>query len=490
MSVPDAPERGVTQPWPTTPGDRPPLSRESTVAWAPKGTSLIDRPGGRYAPSGPSGPPGPPPTPGSVPPGWVAAVAVLGVLLLLAVGALVWPRGGEEATTTTTAAPRTTTTRPATRSTPSTRAPSPTPPTVPPAGPPPSPVEVQAAVDALVPFVEQTRGLTFGTRPPVEVADNPAFDELVRAEFDRHEKVWQQRALLLQVLGVVDPRVDVVALFRANEPVGRMAWYEPQKHTIVVRAQRITAYTREQIVGALTRALDDQRFATDRPQYDDSPDELTWAFAALKEGDGIRVSDQWLATLPPPEQAARDRAVQDAHVGVDLTRLPAAVRELDAFPAEAGPAFAAALTAGGNDPLAAAFAEPPRFTASILHPDRYLAKAPLVPVPPPSVNGRVQSGGVFGELMTTATLADTLASDGAAKAAAGWAGDAYVLYEGQTGAPCVRIAYRASSPAALNDLRQAYSRWAERHEGAEVTVEGETLLVNRCITGARGRSPA
>jgi hypothetical protein len=361
---------------------------------------------------------------------------------------------------------------------------------VPPIGPPPSQAEVQAALDALVPFVEQHRGFPFAARPALDVVDNAAFDEQVRADFDRHEKAWERRALLLQVLGVVDPRLDVVALFRANEPIARMAWYDPQRRTVVVRAQRLTPFTREQMVEALTRALDDQRYGIDRPAYDESPDELMWAHAALVAGDALRISDEWVKSLPAAEQAARERAEQDAYIGADQNRLPPAVRELDGFPAEAGSVFAGVLAAAPPGTLDAAFGDPPRFSTAVLHPDRYLGKVPVVPVAAPEVEGRALASGTFGELMTVATLVDTLPPEAARTAAAGWAGDAYVLYEGRSANPCVRIAYKASSPVAFEELRQAYATWSERHEGSEVTVEGDTLLVNRCITSSRGRSPA
>jgi hypothetical protein len=422
-------------------------------------------------------------------------VAVLGVLLVLAVGALVWPRGAEpSASPPTTAASRPTTTRPVrpgTSTPPSSPGPTIAPPsTVPPAGPAPTLDEVQAAVEALVPFVEQQRGFAFGAHPAVEAVDNPTLDDRIRTDFDRHQTIWQHRALLMQTLGVVDRRLDVTAVVRSLEPVGRMVWYDPQRRTVVVRAQRITPYTQEQMVAALALALDDQRFGTDRPTYDASPDELPWAFDALREGDATRVADAWVKTLAPADQAARDRAEQDAHVGADLSRLPAALREVEAFPTESGTTFATALAAGGNGPLDAAFAEPPAATTGVLHPERFLGGVPVVPVPEPKVPGDVVRTGVFGELMTVATLADTLTPADAAKAAAGWAGDNYVVYTNANGAPCVTVAIRASSPEGLADLRTAFTTWAPRHEGAEVTVEGETLVVSRCIAGSRGRNPA
>jgi hypothetical protein len=355
----------------------------------------------------------------------------------------------------------------------------------------PTAAEVQGIVDGLVPFVQQHRGLTFSAPPAVAVVDNATFDEQSRAAFDRQTAVWQRRALILQVLGVVDPRIDVVAVFRSLEPIGQMARYDAVSKTLVVRAQPITPYTREQVVNALTTALDDQHFGLVRPPYDEAPDEIRWTFDALGTGDATRVADAWTGALAPSERAALDRAEQDAHVGVDLTKLPPAVVELAAFPVDAGVPFAEALAKGGNGPLDAAFAEPPHVTADVLHPERFLGHVPAVAVPAPAVEGRVLHNGVFGELMTVATLADTLTGgDGAARVAGGWAGDSYVLYEGRSGAPCIRVAYQASSPAAFAQLRDAFTTWAERHEGAEVSVEGETLLVSRCVTGGSGRSPA
>jgi hypothetical protein len=478
----------VPDTWPTAPGERPPLVVSSPVPWPPGRAQVLDRPEGAGAPVGPDGTPGG----GRRPPwGWIAAVSVLTVLFL---GALVWPRSAEngKASPTTTARPPTTAAPgPSTPSTPprgNTPPPSSpaTPPTTAPAGPPPSVGEVQAAIDQLLPFVQAQRGQSLTSRPAVAVMDSGAFDDQVRAELDRHQTLLQRRSQLLQVLGVVDPSIDAAAFLRDRAPLGVVARYDPVGKTIMVRGQPLTPYTREQLVGALVAAIDDQHFGTDRPALDDAGSEARDAFDALAAGDAVRIGDAWVGTLNPADKAVRDRA-EEAQGGADLSRLRPALAHLVQFPTDAGSAFAANLAGAGPGVLDGAFAAPPAATADILHPERYRSKVAPVVVPAPTVQGKVLATATFGELMTAATLADTLSPEAAQQAAAAWAGDTYVLYDGRSG-PCVHIDFRAGSPAGLEQLRAAWEQWKERHEGTEVTVAGPTLQVNRCVSARGGRS--
>jgi hypothetical protein len=481
----------VPETWPTAPGERPPLVASSPVPWPPGRAQVLDRPAGSAGP--PDGPDGPPNAGRRPPWGWVAAVSVLSILLL---GALLWPRSTENGKPTPT-----TGARPSTTAAPGPSAPSPpprgntpgstpaspaAPPTTAPAGPPPSVAEVQAAIDQLLPFAQAQRGQSLTSRPAVAVMDSAAFDEQVRAQLDRHQTLLQRQSQLLQVLGVVDPSMDAAALLRDRAPLGIVARYDPNAKMIVVRGQPLTPYTREQLVAALVAAIDDQHFGTDRPALDDAGAEARAAFDALVAGDAVRIADAWVNTLNPADKAARDRA-EEALGGADLSRLRPALAALIQFPTDAGSAFATALAGAGPGVLDGAFAAPPAATADILHPDRYRSKVAPVVVPAPTVQGKVLATATFGELMTAATLADTLGPDAAGQAASAWAGDTYVLYDGRSG-PCVHIDFRAASPAGLDQLHAAWDQWKERHEGTEVTVAGETLQVNRCVSARGGRS--
>jgi hypothetical protein len=316
--------------------------------------------------------------------------------------------------------------------------------------------------------------------------DSATFDEQIRTQLDRHQTLLQRQSQLLQVLGVVDPSVDAAAFLRDRAPLGVVARYDPVGKAIVVRGQPLTPYTREQLVRALVAATDDQHFGTDRPALDDAGAEARNAFDALVTGDAVRIADAWVETLNAGDKQARDRA-EEAIGGADLSRLRPALAHLVQFPTDAGSAFAADLAGAGPGVLDGAFAAPPAATADVFHPERYRSKVAPVTVPAPTVQGRVLATATFGELLTAATLADTLGADAAGQAAAAWAGDTYVLYDGRSG-PCVRIDFRAGTPEGLEQLHTAWDQWKERHEGTEVTVSGETLQVNRCVSARGGRS--
>lgn len=102
------------------------------------------------------------------------------------------------------------------------------------------------------------------------------------------------------------------------------------------------------------------------------------------------------------------------------------------FPYEEGMLFVADVYRAGGFPLVdRIYAEPPRSTAQILHPEKYLAGIAPRPIADPEPSGyKAASVDTLGELNTRILLGRCLDTDLAARAAAGWAGDRFGVFTG------------------------------------------------------------
>lgn len=103
------------------------------------------------------------------------------------------------------------------------------------------------------------------------------------------------------------------------------------------------------------------------------------------------------------------------------------------FPYRDGMLFVADVYRAGGFPLIdKVYESPPRSTAQILHPEKYLAGEVPRPVadprPPPGYT--LSTAGTLGELDTRVLLERCLDAETAARAAAGWAGDRYGVFAG------------------------------------------------------------
>ncbi|HJT66239.1 MAG TPA: hypothetical protein VJ749_07285 [Pyrinomonadaceae bacterium] len=189
----------------------------------------------------------------------------------------------------------------------------------------------------------------------------------------------------------------------------------------------------------LTHALQDQHF--DLKRFDkwpkgDSDAEL--AAHALIEGDATLAMTLYMTKHPLVALAFFKSLGSQETATAQFKAAPRALRESLLFPYEAGSTWATAVyRRGGWDLVSKAFTKLPQSTEQIIHPDKYFAnEAPLkltLPELKPQLGPawkRIDSD-VNGEwgcyLILDEYLNDAAESK---KAAAGWAGDEFALYEG------------------------------------------------------------
>ncbi len=508
----------MSDPWSTSPGTFPPSPPSVAPPWgATPGPPPVTEPPAYGA--GPPLPPLPPPAGKANDRPLLIAIGVLTVLLLVAIGALVFVTRssddstvGAAGTTTTTTSPRSstsTTTRSgtgnggaggsggsggSTTTTPSSSSPNPT--TVPstqPSGPVASQAEIEAAVTDISAFVEKQRGLTFKSKVKVEVVGDADFNQRLLAGMDKDKASIEREGNVLKALNLMDPQLDLFEAEKAALKAGVLGYYDPETKELLVRGVQLDPFTRQTIAHELTHALDDQYFDLNRPQYDTEKDEISFGLSAVAEGNARRIENAYEAAMTPADRKLRDQEELEFLQKGNTNGIPPVLGTLINAPYELGPPFVAKmLDNGGNDQLGAAFTAPPRTSAQVIHPERYLAHDERVEVAKPKADGQETDDGVFGELLTIVTLEDVLDPAVAQKAANGWAGDWYVVWGQDGGGSCIRIDYKMKTPADLDDLKKAYTSWAATHTGAKVESVGSDIVEVTSCSGASGggKSPA
>ncbi len=181
-------------------------------------------------------------------------------------------------------------------------------------------------------------------------------------------------ATALAALGLIDR--DYPLKQKYIELLGEQiaAFYDQHQHKLFMFEDASLDSGQNRIVLAheLTHALQDQNFGLSKmPLELKDNDDMALAASALVEGDATMVMSEYML------QNLSLSGLRDNLAGLmsqnmeQLQKAPRFLRETLIFPYLGGQQFCAAL--GGYDAVSAAFKEPPKSTAQILHPEKYLA---------------------------------------------------------------------------------------------------------------------
>ena len=192
------------------------------------------------------------------------------------------------------------------------------------------------------------------------------------------------------------------------------------------------------IAHELTHALQDQHFNLrrfDKWPKGDSDAEL--AAHALIEGDATLLMTHYIMRNPLRALAMFRALGASSSSNEKINSAPRALRESLLFPYEHGAGWAAQVyRRGGWEMISQAFRELPQSTEQILHVEKYFAREAPLPVSVPDIapllgaQWRRLDYDVNGEWSLYLILDEYLKSvQESRKAAAGWGGDRYVVYE-------------------------------------------------------------
>lgn len=189
----------------------------------------------------------------------------------------------------------------------------------------------------------------------------------------------------------------------------------------------------------LTHALQDQHFNLKRfEKWPKGDSDAELAAHALIEGDATLAMTLYMAKNPLVALAFIRSLGSEGAASEQFKQAPRAIRESLMFPYEQGSAWATVLyRRGGWQLVSDAFTKLPQSSEQILHADKYFSNEAPTKLTLPDLKGllgptwKLVVGDVNGEWGCYLTLDQFLNDqDESLRAAAGWGGDRFVLYEG------------------------------------------------------------
>jgi hypothetical protein len=294
------------------------------------------------------------------------------------------------------------------------------------------------------------RGLpTPGIPPPLVIQSREERRRFVVAEFGRKFSAArleaERRALVAWGLAPAD--FDLATFYADLYAEQAAAYYDPVAKRIILANWLTPELRRDAVAHELVHTLQDRlldldRFLAGRPGHSDE----VVARQALVEGEAVALAHELtlrrqgreLASLPDVSEL--QRAIRASATGPILARAPRYVRTMLTFPYASGLGFVHAVRQRRPwATLSALYQDPPRSSAQILHPERYLdRREDPVPITLPDLTVVLPPGAhkVIENELGEIGLAEVLRQFRSEAAdVAGWRGDRYALWSAASGAP-------------------------------------------------------
>jgi hypothetical protein len=329
-----------------------------------------------------------------------------------------------------------------------------------------------------------------GPAPPVVVRTREERRRFIERELGRKyppARLEAERAALV-AWGLVPTGFDLTTFLTDLVLEQAAAYYDPTGKLMVLASWLGPEEQKDALAHELVHALQDRQidldaFLASPPGRSDE----TLARQALVEGEALaltldlalRRQGQSLAALP--DVTARQRAIVSSATGPLFSRAPRFVRAMLLFPYAEGLGFVHQLVRRlpwGQ--LGSLYKDPPRSTAQILHPERYLdtrrgpVAVPLANLADVLPGARRIIEDDAGEFGLQEILAEHLGGGVDGADAAGWRGDRYAVWDDAGTLALVSLS-AWESEAAARSFAQAYSRLLGRKHGLSA-LAGERAL--------------
>jgi hypothetical protein len=315
----------------------------------------------------------------------------------------------------------------------------------------------------------------------------------------------ERRALV--AWGLVPAEFDLAGFLADLLAEQAAAYYDPVRRRMVLANWLTPELRRDALAHELVHALQDrlgglERFLAGRPGHGDEG----LARQALVEGEAIALQQELrlrregreLGALP--DVVDLQRLIRTSATGPVLARAPAYVRAMLLFPYAEGLGFVHAFRQRRPwSALSALYEDPPRSSAQILRPDRYLERRQdPVSLALPDLGAVLPAGSAkivedeLGEIGVGETLRRFL---GEHAHAAGWLGDRYALWAVPAASPLLVAVTAWETGEAAAEFARAYGRlivakhrlapisdgplavWSGRSPVCLIERRGQTVLV-------------
>jgi hypothetical protein len=312
----------------------------------------------------------------------------------------------------------------------------------------------------------------------------------------------ERRALV--AWGLVPAEFDLAGFLADLLAEQAAAYYDPGLKRMVLANWLTPELRRDALAHELVHALQDrlgglERFLAGRPGHSDE----ALARQALVEGEAVALQHELrlrregreLAALP--DVADLQRAIRTSATGPVLARAPAYVRTMLLFPYAEGLGFVHAFRQRRPwSALESLYQDPPRSSAQILHPERYLGRRhDPVPLALPDLGAVLPAGAVkviedeLGEQGLGAALRRFL---GEHAQAAGWLGDRYALWDVLAGSPVLVALTAWETGEVAADFTRSYARLVVAKHDLAPLPDGPLLVWSgrprACLIERRGRA--
>ena len=267
-----------------------------------------------------------------------------------------------------------------------------------------------------------------------------------------------------ELLGILSPGQDIVQLQRDLLSDQIVGFYDPEDEAMFVVGDDSTPAPL--IVWTLAHeyvhALQDNEFDLDAIEeaIGGENNDALLAFRALVEGDASIASVQYARASLSQEEVAELAASGDSP-GDALDSASRALRELLQFPYDTGLQYVLSLIQRGAwswSLVNGAYVRLPASTEQVIHPDKYVASEAPLEVDLPDITSGLSPGweevrrNVTGEFFIGVLLEYGIDAPTARRAAAGWGGDAYVLYRNESDQGLMTMKFRWDTGEDLDEF--------------------------------------
>ncbi len=311
------------------------------------------------------------------------------------------------------------------------------------------------------------------------VSDRAAVEKVMKKELDE-ENARQQVAvteLLLKKLGLVPENFNLARLYTSVMGEQIAGYYDPHNGTFYLAKKADASMEKTIMAHELTHALQDQHFNLSRfDNYSPDNSDAHLAMKALVEGDATLTMRRylshdparWLGAIGASFAAGFNQGLSGESRSKEFLSGPRVLRESLTFPYLQGASWAAAVQRrGGWKAVSDAFSDLPRSTEQILHPEKYFDHEAPITISLRDSSRRLGKGwnlvdtDVDGEFGIYQVLDEFLKDPAASKrAAAGWGGDRYALYQGQKPGEVLLVQLVAWDNE--NEAREFFEAYAKR----------------------------
>ncbi|MGC3991816.1 MAG: hypothetical protein QM796_19405 [Chthoniobacteraceae bacterium] len=301
---------------------------------------------------------------------------------------------------------------------------------------------------------------------------------------------FQRSGTSLAAFGLLPPNYPLEEKYLALLSEQVAAFYDQHERKLYLFKDTSLANAKNRMILSheLTHALQDQNFhLLNLPLKVRHNDDLQLATSALIEGDATVEMSQFMAgqtTVGDVLQTLSGAFTQDMS---QIETAPRYLREELLAPYVKGQQFVLCLWAeGGWSAVSNAYQNPPKSTAQILHPERYLADPQWQPTkvewPDLTFNGQPPyDDNVMGELGTRILLSEYTDDLAGSQAAEGWQGDRYLVFSG--GKSLVwKTVWETPEQATLfaDTLKKAWTkRFTPPADAFEIRQSGATVFLTQ-----------